>query len=171
MHIPVQTPVSVSREIAGRTLKIETGKIARQASASVMVSYGDTMVFVAATEGPGKEGQDFFPLTVDYREGTYAAGKIPGGFFKREGRPTTKEILTSRLMDRPLRPLFPKGYFQEVSVQAMVLSADPEIDPDILAIIGASAALSLAKPIPFQGPIGAVRMGLVDVERKKDETG
>ncbi|MBI3726401.1 polyribonucleotide nucleotidyltransferase, partial [bacterium] len=171
MSIPLQTPVSVSREIAGRTLTIESGRIGRQASGSAMVRMGDTVVFVAATDGPGREGQDFFPLTVDYREGAYAAGKIPGGFFKREGRPTTKETLTSRLMDRPLRPLFPKGYHQEVSVQAMVVSAEPEVDPDILAIIGASAALSLAGPIPFQGPIGAVRMGMVDVERRKDETG
>ncbi|MEZ0229123.1 MAG: polyribonucleotide nucleotidyltransferase, partial [Planctomycetota bacterium] len=156
--------MTVSREIAGRTLKLESGKIGRQAGAAVMVTYGETMVFVAATEGPGKEGQDFFPLTVDYREGTYAAGKIPGGFFKREGRPTTKEILTSRLMDRPIRPLFPRGYFNEVMVQSLVFSADGENDPDILGIIGASAALSLAGSIPFQGPIGAVRMGIVNKE-------
>jgi len=151
--------VRIEREIAGRTLSIETGKVARQAHGSVVVQYGDTVVLVTATRANPREGIDFFPLTVEYREMTYAAGKIPGGFFKREGRPSAKETLTCRMIDRPVRPLFPDGYKDEVQVVAIVLSADQENDPDLLAMIGASAALSIS-PIPWGGPLGAVRIGL-----------
>ena len=143
-------------------LVIETGKLAKQASGSVMVSCGGTVVLVTACiAGKPREGIDFFPLTVEYQEKTYSAGKIPGGFFKREGRQTEKEVLTSRLIDRPIRPLFPEGLFNEVQVMATVLSADDQVDPDILAIMGASAALMISD-IPFDGPISAVRIGLVD---------
>jgi len=151
------------REIGGRVLSIETGKIAKQADAAVTVRYGDTIVLVTVVRAEPREGIDFFPLTVDYREKTYAAGKFPGGFYKREGRPTTKEILTMRMVDRPIRPLFPKGFKDEVLIQAMVLSADQDNDPDILAMIGASACLMLSS-IPFDGPIGAVRIGRVDAQ-------
>ena len=151
--------VRIEREIAGRTLSIETGKVARQAHGSVVVQYGDTVVLVTATRANPREGIDFFPLTVEYREMTYAAGKIPGGFFKREGRPSAKETLTCRMIDRPVRPLFPEGYKDEVQIVAIVLSADQENDPDLLAMIGASAALSIS-PIPWGGPLGAVRIGL-----------
>jgi len=155
---------SVSREIGGRTLTIETGRVARQAHGAVTVQYGETVVLVAATTAPPRSEEiDFFPLSVDYRERHSAAGKFPGGFIKREGRPTTKEILTARNIDRPIRPCFPDGYFQEVQIMSMVLSADRENDPDVPAIIGASAALSISK-IPFQGPLGAVRIGRVDGE-------
>jgi len=141
---------------------LETGEIARQAGAAVMVSMDDTVVLVTVVGNKSlKPGQDFFPLTVDYIEKTYAAGKIPGGFFKREGRPSEKEILTSRLIDRPLRPLFPEGFYNEVQIVAMVVSLNPEVDPDIPAIIGASAALAVSG-IPFDGPIGAARVGYVD---------
>ncbi|MBL7139365.1 MAG: polyribonucleotide nucleotidyltransferase [Planctomycetes bacterium] len=153
----------VERELGGRTLSIETGKMAKQAHGSALVQYGDTVVLVTATRADPREGIDFFPLTVEYREMTYAAGKIPGGFFKREGRPSTKETLTCRMVDRPIRPLFPEGYRDEVQVVALVLSADQENDPDILSIIGASAALSLSR-IPWDGPIGAVRIGLINDE-------
>ena len=151
----------VERQIAGRTLSIETGKLAKQASGAVVVRYGDTVVLGTVVWGDPREGMDFFPLFVDYREKTSAAGKFPGGFIKREGRPTTKEILTMRMIDRPLRPLFPKGFRNEVQIQTMVWSADQENDPDILAMIAASAALSISD-IPFQGPTGAVRIGRVD---------
>jgi len=151
----------VERELGGRTLSIETGRMAKQAHGSALVRYGDTVVLVTAVRAQPREGIDFFPLTVEYREMTYAAGKIPGGFFKREGRPSTKETLTCRMIDRPLRPLFPEGYKDEVQVIALVLSADQVNDPDILSIIGASAALSLS-PIPWDGPLGAVRVGLQD---------
>ncbi len=147
--------------INGKTLSIETGRIARQANGAVMVRYGDTVVFTAVTAAELDRDVDFFPLTVDYREKTYAAGKFPGGFFKREGRPTTKEILTARLVDRPIRPLFPDSMNHEVSVSSMVVSADEENDPDLLAMVGASAALSVSD-IPFDGPVGAVRVGKVD---------
>ncbi len=141
---------------------IETGEIARQASGAVMISMGDTVVMVTAVGiKEAKEGRDFFPLTVNYQERTYAAGKIPGGFFKREGRPSEKETLTSRLIDRPLRPLFPKGFLNEVQVIATVVSIDPEIDSDIPAMLGASAAVALSG-IPFSGPIGAARIGYND---------
>ncbi len=140
----------------------ETGEIARQASASVMASMGDTVVMVTAVGVQEvEEGRDFFPLTVNYQERTYAAGKIPGGFFKREGRPSEKETLTSRLIDRPIRPLFPKGFTNEVQIIATVVSLDPDIDPDVPAMLGASAALALSG-MPFQGPIGAVRVGYRD---------
>jgi len=157
---------SVTREIryGGARLRLETGEIARQASGSVVCSLGDTTVLVAVVaRAEADSDRGFFPLTVDYMEKTYAAGKIPGGFFKREGRPSEKEVLTSRLIDRPLRPLFPKGFKNEVQVMATVLSIDPEIDPDIPALIGASAAVTLAG-IPFDGPIGAARVGYVDGE-------
>ena len=145
-----------------QTLTLETGEIARQAGGAVLVSLGDSVVLVTAVAAKSaKPGQDFFPLTVDYQEKTYAAGRIPGGFFKREGRPSEKEILTCRLIDRPVRPLFPEGFYNEVQIIATVMSVDPEIDPDIPAMIGASAALSLSG-MPFDGPIGAARVGYVD---------
>ncbi|MEJ2703818.1 MAG: polyribonucleotide nucleotidyltransferase [Sedimentisphaerales bacterium] len=154
----------VERQIGGRTLSIETGRIAKQADGAVVVQYGDTVVLVAAVTAPPRfEDIDFFPLSVEYREKQSAAGKFPGGFIKREGRPSTKEILTARQIDRPIRPLFPDGYFQEVQIIAQVLSADRENDPDILAMIGASAALTISK-IPFLGPTGACRMGRVNGE-------
>ncbi len=141
---------------------LETGEIARQADAAVLVTMDDTVVLVSVVGAKTvKPGQDFFPLTVDYIEKTYAAGKIPGGFFKREGRPSEKETLTSRLIDRPLRPLFPEGFFNEVQVVAMVVSLNPEIDPDIPAMIGASAAMAVSG-IPFDGPIGAARVGYLN---------
>jgi len=152
----------VERQIGGRTLSIETGKIAKQADGAVVVQYGDTIVLVAAVTAPPRfEDIDFFPLSVEYREKQSAAGKFPGGFIKREGRPSTKETLTARQIDRPIRPLFPEGYFQEVQITANVLSADRENDPDILAMIGASAALTISK-IPFLGPTGACRLGRVN---------
>src|SRR5271169_4649617 len=153
-------PVTVERSIGGKTISIESGRLAKQASGAVVVRLGDTMTLVATVSGPGREGRDFFPLVVDYREKTYAAGKFPGGFIKREGRPTTKEILTSRLIDRPIRPLFPAGYRHEVQVMASVLSADRENDPDVLAMIGASAALHLSQ-IPFLKPTAAVRVARI----------
>ncbi len=153
--------IAVEREIGGKTLRIETGHLAKQAAGAALVRYADTVVLAAVVTGKPREGIDFFPLTVDYREKVYAAGKFPGGFFKREGRPTNKEILTMRMIDRPTRPLFPEGYKDELLIQAMVLSADQQNDPDILAMIGASAALCLSR-IPFEGPTGAVRIGRVD---------
>ena len=154
-----------------QTVTIETGELARQADASVKVSMGDTVVLVTcvAKQVP-VPGRDFFPLTVNYIEKTYAAGKIPGGFFKREGRPSEKETLTSRLIDRPLRPLFPDGFFNDVQVVATVLSLDPAIDPDIPSLIGASAAVSLSG-IPFRGPIGAARVGYKDGQYLLNPTG
>jgi len=158
------TPISKSFQFGKHTVKIETGEIARQASGAIMVSMGDTALMVTCVaKKEADEGRDFFPLTVNYQEKTYSAGKIPGGFFKREGRPTEKETLTSRLIDRPLRPLFPKGFTNEVQVIATVMSLDPEIDPDIPALIGASAAVSIAG-VPFAGPIGAARVGYKDGE-------
>ncbi|MHB1585930.1 MAG: polyribonucleotide nucleotidyltransferase [Acidiferrobacteraceae bacterium] len=140
-------------------LKLETGEISRQADGAVMASMGDTVVHVTVVGAKQSEpGKDFFPLTVDYQERTYAAGRIPGGFFKREGRPSEKEILTSRLIDRPIRPLFPKGFTNEVQVIATVMSSNPDIDADIVSMIGASAAMSLSG-LPFHGPIGAARVG------------
>ena len=154
--------IKKSIKFGENTLSIETGEIGRQADGSVMVSYGDTVVMVTAVGIKGaKEGQDFFPLTVDYQEKTYAAGKIPGGFFKREGRPSEKETLTSRLIDQPLRPLFPDNFYNEVQIIASVMSSDSEIDSDIPAIIGASAALAISG-IPFYGPIGAARVGYIN---------
>ena len=153
---------STSGIVAGKNIIFETGRLAKQASGAVLVTQGETMVLVTAVaEKTGREGIDFFPLTVDYLEMTYAAGKIPGGFFKREGRPTEREILTSRFIDRPIRPLFPKGFKCETQIIATVLSSDGENDSDILAINAASAALHISD-IPFLGPIGAVRVGRVD---------
>ena len=154
--------VKKSVKFGDNTLTIETGEIARQADGAVIVTYGDTVVFVTAVgRKTAKEGQDFFPLTVDYQEKTYAAGKIPGGFFKREGRPSEKETLTCRLIDRPLRPLFPKNFYNEIQIVATVMSSDSEINSDIPAIIGASAALAISG-IPFYGPVGASRVGYID---------
>src|SRR5205809_751182 len=150
--------------VEGKQIHIESGKIAKQADGAVTVQLGETIVIVAAVgAAKAKEGQDFFPLTVDYREKAAAAGKFPGGYFKREGRPTEREILTSRLIDRPIRPLFPEGFLTEVQVVATVLSHDGENNPDILAIIGASAAL-MVSDIPYDGPIGAIRVALIDGE-------
>src|SRR5256714_2196398 len=152
----------VTAQIGVNSISIETGKIAKLADGSVVVSCGETIVMASAVSATTiKEGQDFFPLTVDYREKAAAAGKFPGGYFKREGRPTEKEILTSRLTDRPIRPLFPKGWYNEVQVQTLLLSADGQNDPDIISIIGASAALSVSD-IPWAGPLGAVRVGRVN---------
>src|SRR5881296_4411435 len=152
----------VQIEFHGRPLTVETGRMAKQAGGAALVQFGESVVLVAATAlATAREGIDFFPLTCDYQEKTFAAGKIPGGFFKREGRPTEKEILTSRLIDRPLRPSFAKGYRQETQIIALVLSADGENDPDIFAINAASAALVVSE-IPFVNPIGAVRVGYLD---------
>ncbi len=155
-------PIKKSFQYGSHTVTFETGEIARQASGAVMVSMGDTVVLVTAVGlKVGIEGRDFFPLTVDYQERTYAAGKIPGGFFRREGRPSENETLVSRLIDRPLRPLFPKGFTNEVQVIATVMSLDPEIDPDIPSLLGASAAVSISG-LPFNGPVGAARVGYID---------
>ncbi|MFA6224332.1 MAG: polyribonucleotide nucleotidyltransferase [Desulfomonilaceae bacterium] len=152
----------ISCTVSGKEMTFETGRLAKQASGSVLVQTGDTVVLVTSVaEKQGREGIDFFPLTVDYLEMTYAAGKIPGGFFKREGRPTEKEILTSRFIDRPIRPLFPEGFVSETQIIATVLSSDGEHEPDMMAINGASAALHISE-IPFNGPIGAVRIGRVE---------
>ena len=144
-----------------RTMEISTGKVAKLANGSCVVRLGDTVVLAAACSGAPREGTDFFPLQVDYREKYSAAGKFPGGYIKREGRPSTKEILTCRMIDRPIRPLFPKGFFDEVQVQCLLLSADGVNEPDVLAMVGASASLMLSD-LPFEGPIGAVRVGKVD---------
>src|SRR5947209_12619319 len=153
----------VTVELAGgKQIKFETGRVAKQASGAALTSSGDNVVLATAVASPEpKEGIDFFPLTVEYREYTYAGGRIPGGFIKREGRPSEREILTSRQIDRPIRPLFPEAFRNETQVIAFVLSADTENDPDVVAINAASAALTLSD-IPFEGPIGAVRVGLVD---------
>src|SRR6201990_1569535 len=152
----------VTAQIGATQISIETGKIARLADGSVVVSCGETIVLASAVSATTiKEGQDFFPLTVDYRGKAAAAGKFPGGYFKREGRPTEKETLTSRMIDRPLRPLFPQGYFYDTQVISLLLSANGQTDPDMLALNGASAALCVSD-IPFAGPIGAVRVGRVD---------
>src|SRR5215468_2346930 len=158
---PEATEISVQLS-GGKTLTFETGKIAKQAHGSAVVRIGDNVVLATAVANPDpREGIDFFPLTVDYREYTYAGGRIPGGFIKREGRPSEREILTSRQIDRPVRPLFAEGFKCETQVIAFVLSADTENDPDVLAINGASCALTISD-IPFLGPIGAVRVGLVN---------
>ncbi len=151
----------VSITLGSNTLSIECGRVAKQANGSAYVRYGDTVVLATACSTNPREGIDFFPLTVDYREYTYAAGRIPGGFFKREGRPTEKEILTSRLIDRPVRPLFPEGFKDETQVIALVLSADSENNPDVIGLVAGGAALYLSD-IPFFAPVGAVRVGLVD---------
>ncbi|HBP83745.1 MAG TPA: polyribonucleotide nucleotidyltransferase [Gammaproteobacteria bacterium] len=141
--------------------RLETGQVARQASGAVLASMGETVVLVTVVAARESSGRDFFPLTVDYEERTYAAGRIPGGFFKREGRPSEKAILTCRLIDRPIRPLFPDGFDNEVQIVATVMSVDPEIDPDVVAMVGASAALSISG-VPFNGPVGAARVGFID---------
>lgn len=153
--------VRVERKIGAQVLSIETGWLAKQAAGSCLVQYGDTVVLAATVTGPARIGTDFFPLTCDYRERQAAAGKFPGGFLKREGRPTMKEILTSRLMDRPIRPLFPEWFRDEVQIQCSVLASDRQHDGDVLAMNGAAAALGLS-PLPFQGPVASVRLGLVD---------
>src|SRR5690349_5530826 len=155
-----------TREISvgGRTISIETGRLAKQADGAVIVRSGDSVVLVTACTAPTpREGIDFLPLTVDYKEYTYASGRIPGGFFKREGKPTEKEVLTSRLIDRPIRPIFPAGWRNETQIIALVLSADSEHDSDVLAITGASAALALSR-IPFTRTTAGVRVGHVDGE-------
>lgn len=152
----------VEETVGGETLSIESGEVAKQADGAVIVRYGDTVVLVTAVCGEPKGG-DFLPMTVDYREKTYAAGKFPGGFYKRESRPTNKEILTMRMMDRPMRPLFPKGYSDEVQIMSVVLSADKETDPDVISMVGASAAVAVSS-IPFNGPTGSVRVGLINDE-------
>src|SRR5512147_1303103 len=155
---------TVSIEWGGQTLTLETGKVARQADGAVMASLGETVVLCAVTAAKSvKEGQDFFPLTVHYQEKYSAAGRIPGGFFKRERGATEKETLTSRLIDRPIRPLFPEGFYNEVLVIAQVLSYDGENEPDIVAMIAASAALTISG-VPFMGPIGAARVSYQDGE-------
>ncbi len=156
-------PTNIARKIGSREISIETGLLAKQADGSVTVRSGDTIVFVAAVANPKPTEKDFFPLTVDYREKAAAVGKFPGGYFKREGRPTEKEILTCRMIDRPLRSLFQKGFMNEVQVISILLSADGEIDPDVLAINGSSAAL-MVSDIPWNGPIGAVRVGCIQGE-------
>src|SRR5260370_37816034 len=152
----------VEVDLGGRKITLETGKMAKQAGGAVVVRSGDAVVLVTAcmADQP-KVGAGFFPLTVDYREYTYSAGKIPGGFIKREGRPSEKEVLTSRLIDRPIRPLFPEGFLHETQIIAMVLSADPEHDPGVLAIIGAGAALAISD-IPFHHVLSGVRVGLIN---------
>jgi polyribonucleotide nucleotidyltransferase len=152
----------VEETIGGEVMSIESGQVAKQADGSVIVRYGDTVVLVAAVSGE-KKGGDFLPMTVDYREKTYSVGKFPGGFFKRESRPSNKEILTMRMTDRPMRPLFPKGYTNEVQIMSVVLSADKETDPDVISMVGASAAVSISS-MPFNGPTGSVRVGLIDDE-------
>ncbi len=153
--------VTVECELGGRTVSLTTGEMAKQASGAVLIQFGETSVFVASQTGPSRPGTDFFPLTVDYRERLAAAGKFAGGYLKREGRPTTREILTCRLTDRPIRPLFPKGFRDEVQIQSNVMSCDGENDPDVLSINGASAAL-MVSGMPFKGPIAAVRIGMID---------
>ncbi len=153
----------VETEINGHKFAIETGQLAQLAHGAAVVSFGDSMILATVVHGEKREFEsdnDMLPLTVDYREKTSAAGKIPGGFFKREGRPTTKEILTARLVDRPLRPLFPKGLKNEIQIIATVLSGDMEIDPDIVALNGAAAAIEISE-IPFHGPVAAVRVGKI----------
>src|SRR2546426_4467258 len=148
---------TVQTEINGGPFSIETGKVAKQADGAVVVRYGGTMVLATCvTAKTAKEAQDFFPLTVEYRERMYAGGRIPGGYFRREGAPSKKETLTCRLIDRPIRPLFPDGFRNEVQVICLAISADAQNDPDILAMNGASTALTLSG-IPFNGPVGAVR--------------
>nr|VFJ91930.1 MAG: polyribonucleotide nucleotidyltransferase [Candidatus Kentron sp. LFY] len=158
----IKTPIRKALSYGAHTLTLEVGEIARQASGAVMACLGDTQVLVTVVaERQTREGRDFFPLTVDYQEKTYAAGRIPGGFFRREGRPGEKEILTSRLIDRPLRPLFPDGFNNEVQIIATVVSLDPDIDPDIPSLIGASAAVAISG-LPFEQPFGAARVGYID---------
>src|ERR1700737_3916591 len=158
-HTPA--PHQVTVEVGGRPLILETGKIAKQANGAIVARYGDTVLLSPACMAPTANDRDFLPLTVDYRENTYSAGKIPGGFFKREGRPSEKEVLTSRLIDRPMRPLFPESWRNETQIVSMVLSADSDNDPDVIAVTAASAA-SYCSDLPFANPIAAVRVGLLD---------
>ncbi|HED06873.1 MAG TPA: polyribonucleotide nucleotidyltransferase, partial [Ignavibacteria bacterium] len=156
--------ITKETEIGGKKLSIETGRFAKQADGSVMVRYGDTMVLVTAVAADEpREGLDYFPLQVEYREKTSAAGKFPGGFIKREGRPSEKEILSARLIDRPIRPMFPKSFVNETQIVVFVLSHDGENDADVLGAVGASAALSISN-IPFNTPIAEVRVGRVNGE-------
>ena len=155
--------ISVERQIGKGILKLETGLMAKQAAGAVTVQYGETFTLSAVASGPPRAGLDYFPLTCDYRERHAAAGKFPGGFLKREGRPTTKETLTSRLIDRPIRPMWPTGYNDEVQIQCFVLASDRQTDGDVLAMNGAAAALGIS-PLPFQGPLASVRLGLLDGE-------
>src|SRR5688500_10511535 len=151
-----------SIKVGDKELRVETGKVAKQADGSVIIRYGDTMLLVTAVSmRTAKEGLDFFPLTVEYRESSYSAGRIPGNYFRREGRPSEKEVLTCRLIDRPVRPLFADGYRFETQIVASVISSDSENDPDVIAITGASCALYLSD-IPFHNPIAGVRIGLID---------
>ncbi|MBI3759303.1 MAG: polyribonucleotide nucleotidyltransferase, partial [Deltaproteobacteria bacterium] len=153
--------IKVEREIGGQILSIEVGKLAKQATGAAVVRYGETVVLGTVVHGPPRAGVDFFPLTVDYREKMSAAGRFPGGFFKREGRPTNKEILTMRLIDRPLRPLFPELFKDEIQIQVMVLSSDLQNDPDVIGFVSAAAALAVA-PVPFNGPAAAVRVARIN---------
>ena len=149
-------------KVGDKELSVETGKVAKQADGAVVVRYGDTMVLVTAVSArTPREGLDFFPLTVEYRESSYSAGRIPGNYFRREGRPNEKEVLTCRLIDRPVRPLFPDGYKNETQIVGTVISANADNDPDVIAITGASCALYLSD-IPFQNPIAGIRIGLND---------
>jgi polyribonucleotide nucleotidyltransferase len=155
--------IRVEKQIGKETLSFETGELGRQAAGCVIGQYGETVVLTAVATGSPRPGIDFFPLTCDYRERTSAAGKFPGGFLKRESRPSTKEILTARLMDRPIRPLFPKGFNDEVQIQSIVISSDRLNDADVLAMNAAAAAL-VVSPLPFQGPIASVRLGRIEGE-------
>lgn len=148
-------------KLGDKDLIVETGRVAKQADGAVVVRYGDTMILVTAVSARRQRRIDFFPLTVEYRESTYAAGRIPGNYFRREGRPNEKEVLTCRLIDRPVRPLFPEGYRFETQIVGSVISADADNDPDVIAITGASVAMYLSD-IPFENPIAAVRVGLID---------
>src|ERR1700739_366087 len=154
-------PHQVTVDVGGRPLILETGKIAKQANGAITARYGDTILLTTACMAPTANDRDFLPLTVDYRENTYSAGKIPGGFFKREGRPSEKEVLTSRLIDRPMRPLFPESWRNETQVVSVVLPADSENDPDVIAVTSASAA-AYCSDLPFEKPIACVRVGLLD---------
>src|SRR6476660_5181327 len=158
-HTPA--PYSVTVEVGGRQLTLETGKIAKQANGAIVARYGDTIVLTTACMAATANDRDFLPLTVDYRENTYSAGKIPGGFFNHDGPTSEKEVLTSRLIDRPLRPLFPEAWRNETQIVSMVLSADSENDPDVIAVTGASAACYVSD-LPFEKPIACVRVGLLD---------
>ena len=155
--------IRVEKKIGSGTLWMETGELAKQAAGSVLIGYDDTVVLCAAATGPSRPGTDFFPLTCDYRERLAAAGKFPAGFVKREGRPSLKEILTSRLIDRPMRPLFPKGFYNEVQVLSFVMASDKSIDPDILAMVGSASSVAIS-PLPFNGPLASVRIGMIDGE-------
>src|SRR6516165_5884250 len=164
MSIATEGRAQVSIQVGNQEISLETGKLAKQADGAVVIRSGDTMVLATAQgRTETREGADFFPLTIDVEERMYAAGKIPGGFFKREGRPTERAILTARMIDRPIRPLWPKGFRNEVQVICTVLSADLITAHDILCINGASAALMIS-PLPFLGPVGAVRVGMIDGE-------